>query len=204
MFERYLDKEGFVLFSVGVLVGSIYTQLFKSCIHGDFVYVILNLSFILACVLYPTYGDVPTMSIDNSGIIVTACLIVAYLLPYYSVIPLGFLIACDSLDAILETLSNAKVMPTRLMGLSGFIIGRNQLIFEYLDFLIMVGPFVLLVNRLSTDQSASDETKERWRRRIYTRAEFMALRHPLTARPLLGFKNIRAVNTRTISKTRGA
>ena len=154
-----------ITFSVGVEVGSVYTTLLQTALSGDVLTVILDLFFFTLCILNPIIGYVPKFVRQYDQLITTAGLLIAYTYPPFAIIPLGLIVAVDAVTSTLSEMDPLDVPTTRMMGLAGFLVGRNVWITDYIDFLCMLGPVVVLINALS-DVRQSD--------RVYSKRDLLA------------------------------
>ena len=156
MLDSYIATLPIVAFSIGVQISSIYTSTLDYALTGELPAVCVYFLYFIMCLMNPVFGYLPNIR-EYSEIIVVGELMFVYIFPQYSIVGLGALLAMDSLYAFLADLEESEITPTRILGVSGFLVGRNPLVRSYSNFLILIGPMVLMYNGLNRRSSGGSK-----------------------------------------------
>ena len=196
-----MTVESIMAFSIGIQIGTVYARLLDQVVSGDFIMVILSLLFILFSVLNPIYGYVPKINRQYDVLRITFALVLCYSVPNLSVIPLGVIVALNSIELFMKQTSWIATKNIRLTGIAGFLFGRNQWVTNYVDFLGMLGPVYLLLESLSEGGDLNPETAIRFEERIFTKHELLSLKPEFSEVPV-ELQSLRLVPWREMRKTK--
>lgn len=171
----WLDENPLLAFSLASEIGATYNRILYSVLEGQVVEAGLNLAFLTLCVLNPIFGYVPKFSSKYNDWILAASLLLAYSVPYRSILPLGLLLSLDSIPCLLSDTTPPMTRTVRTMGLVGFLVGRNIWVTEYLDFLGIVGPITMLIRSVSPESQVEVVEEQDGSACTYSREDMLSL-----------------------------
>lgn len=171
----WLDENPLLAFSVGSEIAETYNRMLYSVLEGQVLEPCLHLAFLTLCVLNPIFGYVPEFASKYNDWILAASLLLAYSVPYRSILPLGLLLSLDSIPCLLSDTTPAKARTVRTMGLVGFLAGRNIWVTDYLDFLGIVGPITMLIRSVSPESQVEVVEVQDGSACTYSREDMLSL-----------------------------